>query len=564
MEAGRRRELEGVRFVITLDGDTRLNVGAAAKSCRGHAPPPKPARRWTGRRGVVTAGYGILQPRVGVELEAANKSQFSRIFAGQGGVDPYGSTASDVYHDLFDQGTYTGKGIFDVDAFLTCLDGRFPENRVLSHDLLEGSYLHAGLIGDVELTDGYPSRVTGSSDSTAGCGGTGSCCPGWGGGVRQEAGREAENPAASPPWPVEDLGQPEAEPVSGVYPAGPAAGDVCLRGWYFALAAGVAAAAAASNLLLSGAELFWRGGRGLRERYHASIVAGFGGVILQTLLQLLFLPLHAWTCASAIATALWRQLVTHRGLLAWVTAADAERRAGDGLWANYRKGWSAVAAGGLAILFARIPAGAAAGLLWALAPCAAWAMSRPLPTQRAAPQADRPFLLHQGALIWQYFADWLRPEDHWLPPDNVQEGPDLGPARRTSPTNAGMALLCCLAAADLDLCSRKKALSLIGHLLDTLETLPKWNGHFYNWYDTASAAPLTPRYVSTVDAGNLCACLIALREGLYEWGEGELARRAELLSDAMGFAPLYDRERRLFYMGYDCGAGGSAPRGGTT
>ena len=280
------------------------------------------------------------------------------------------------------------------------------------------------------------------------------------------------------------------------------------------VAAGVAAAAAASNLLLSGAELFWRGGRGLRERYHASIVAGFGGVILQTLLQLLFLPLHAWTCASAIATALWRQLVTHRGLLAWVTAADAERRAGDGLWANYRKGWSAVAAGGLAILFARIPAGAAVGLLWALAPCAAWAMSSPIPAQRAAPPADRPFLLHQAALIWQYFAEFLRPQDHWLPPDNWQEQPAVGLARRTSPTNIGMALLCCLAAADLELAPRNRALSLIGHILDTVEKLPKWHGHLYNWYDTAAAVPLEPRYVSTVDSGNLCGCLIALEAGI--------------------------------------------------
>ena len=548
--SGERGALNGTRFVLTLDSDTALNVGSA-RELTGAMLHPLNRAVVDRRRRVVVSGYGVLQPRVGVELGAANKSQFARIFAGQGGVDPYGSTASDVYHDLFDQGTYTGKGIFDVDAFFTCLEGRFPENRVLSHDLLEGSYLRAGLIGDVELTDSYPYKVTSYyARLHRWVRGDWQLLPWLGRRVRNQAGGLEPNPITRMArWKIFDNLRRSLSPVSTLLSL---LLGMCVGRLDFNLAAGVAAAAAASNLLLSGAELFWRGGRGLRERYHASIVAGFGGVILQTLLQLLFLPLHAWTCASAIATALWRQLVTHRGLLAWVTAADAERRAGDGLWANYRKGWSAVAAGGLAILFARIPAGAAAGLLWALAPCAAWAMSRPIPAQRAAPQADRPFLLHQGALIWQYFADWLRPEDHWLPPDNVQEGPDLGPARRTSPTNAGMALLCCLAAADLDLCSRKKALSLIGHLLDTLETLPKWNGHFYNWYDTASAAPLTPRYVSTVDAGNLCACLIALREGLYEWGEDALARRAEALSDGMDFSRLYDGQRRLFYIGYDC------------
>ena len=206
--------------------------------------------------------------------------------------------------------------------------------------------------------------------------------------------------------------------------------------------------AAASNLLLSGAELFCRRGRGLRERYHSTIVAGFGGAVLQTLVQLLFLPIHAWTCASAIGTALWRQLVSRKNLLAWVTAADAEKRTGDGV--HYRKQWPAVAAGVVAMLFARVPAGAAVGLIWVLSPLFAWAMSRPLDRPQGAPASDRAFLLHQGALIWQYFADWLRPEDHWLPPDNVQEEPSLGPARRTSPTNIGMALLSCLAAADLD------------------------------------------------------------------------------------------------------------------
>ena len=549
VRAGDRRRLQGVKFVLTLDSDTSLNVGAA-RELAGAMLHPLNRAVVDRRRRVVRAGYGVLQPRVGVELGAANKSQFSRIFAGQGGVDPYGSASSDVYHDLFDQGTYTGKGIFDVDAFLTCLDGRFPENRVLSHDLLEGSYLHAGLIGDVELTDGYPYKVNSYfARLHRWVRGDWQLLPWLGRTVRNQAGDREPNPISPmAKWKIFDNLRRSISPVCTLLAL---LLGMCLTGADFGAAAGVAVLCAASNLLLSGAELAFRGGAGAHARYHSTIIAGLGGVVLQTLVQLLFLPVHAWTCASAAVTALWRQLVTRRGLLAWVTAADAERRQGDGVWANYKKQWPAVAAGLAAMLFARFPAGAAAGLVWALSPVFAWAMSRPIPDKKSVSAADRAFLLHQGAAIWGYFADFLRPEDHWLPPDNWQEQPAVGLARRTSPTNIGMALLCCLAAADLDFISREKAAELLGHMLDTLEGLPKWRGHLFNWYDTATAQAMSPRYVSTVDGGNLCGCLIALREGLAEWGEEALAARAGALAGAMDFSLLYDRERRLFFIGYD-------------
>lgn len=161
-----------------------------------------------------------------------------------------------------------------------------------------------------------------------------------------------------------------------------------------------------------------------------------------------------------------------------------------------------------------------------------------------------------GAMIWQYFSDFLRPQDHYLPPDNYQEQPGVGLARRTSPTNIGMALLSCMAAADLELVPQKQALALMEQTLSSVERLEKWRGgHLYNWYDTATERPLEPRYVSSVDSGNLCGCLIALREGLLEWGEEGLARRADALAAAMDFSLLFDESRRLFYIGFDCGRG---------
>ena len=545
--SGEAAALADTVYVITLDGDTNLNVGAARELIGAMAhplnrPAVDPERR------VVVRGYGLLQPRISVELAAANRSLFSRIFAGQGGVDPYGSTSSDVYHDLFDQATYTGKGIFQVDAFFACLDRRLPDNAILSHDLLEGSYLHAGLLGDVELTDGFPCKVNsyfarlhrwvrGDWQLLPWLFPT---VPAW------DGGREKNPLPALARWKIADNLRRSLSPVSTLLAL---VLGICLSGRVFAAAAAVAVLSAASSLLLSGAELCARRGAGAHTRYHSAIIAGFAGVILQTLVQLVFLPYHAYICAWAVCAALWRMGVSHKNMLSWVTAVQAEGRDTGGAGSCCRKQWFSILTGLATILGAQLRIGMAVGLVWLLSPLIAWRMSRPAGRKPALSPADRAFLLHQGTLIWGYFADFLRPEDHWLPPDNFQEQPAAGLARRTSPTNIGMALLCVMAAADLDLIPRARSVELLGHMLDTLEGLDKWHGHLYNWYDTAAAAPMAPRYVSTVDSGNLCGCLIALREGLYEWGEDVMARRAERLSGDMDFSLLFDPRRKLFSIG---------------
>lgn len=544
--AGDKTALQNTKFIISLDSDTSLNVGTARELVGAMLHPlnqpvidPKQKR--------VISGHALFQPRVAVELEAANKSLFSRVYGGLGGVDPYGSTASDVYHDLFDQGSYTGKGIFQVDAFFTCLDRRFPDNTILSHDLLEGCYLRAGLLGEVELTDGCPWKVYGYfARLHRWIRGDWQLLPWLGRTVPNGRGEREDNPLPIlARWKIFDNLRRSLSPVFTLLTL---VLGICLSGAVFAWAGGVAVLAAASNLLLSGAELAARRRNGEHRRYHSTVIAGLAGAILQTAIQLLFLPYHAYVSANAICTALWRMLVTRKNLLAWVTAAQTEKGT-DGLWFYFKIGWFSVALGLAVLVLAQLRIGMAVGFLWMLAPAVAWAVSRPSVKGRALPQADRAFLLHQATLIWRYFDHFLRAEDHFLPPDNWQEQPSAGLARRTSPTNIGLALLSAMAAADLDILPRKRAVDLITQILTTVEGLEKWRGHLYNWYDTGSLRPLHPRYVSTVDSGNLRGCLIALREGLYAWGEDDLARRAEKLSDAMDCAPLYDEGRKLFSIG---------------
>lgn len=192
------------------------------------------------------------------------------------------------------------------------------------------------------------------------------------------------------------------------------------------------------------------------------------------------------------------------------------------------------------------------GLLWLFSPLLIAWLDRPVPQHPTVRARDQGFLLHEAEHIWRYFAEQLTAEHHYLPPDNIQQFPTYEVADRTSPTNIGMALLSCLAAWELGLAEEEQVTPLLGHMLDSIQKLPKWRGHLYNWYHIKTAQPLAPIFVSTVDSGNLCACLIALSQGLREKGYSELAEQAQALADAMEFRPLYDDQRKLFYIGYDC------------
>ncbi|MCL2004122.1 MAG: hypothetical protein FWG72_09000 [Oscillospiraceae bacterium] len=539
--SGDKAALRGTRLLITLDSDTVLTPGSARRMA-GAMLHPFNRPSVDAKRKIVTDGHGVLAPRMAVDLEAAGRSVFSRVFAGQGGLDPYSGTAGEVYHDLFGQGSFHGKGIFDIGVYLDCLDGRLPENRVLSHDLLEGGFLRAGLMEDVELTDGFPSTARAwflrqhrwiRGDWQA---------------AKWAFGKEL-TPLAR--WKLFDPLRSSLTPVAAL--AALTAGTL-LPGRAFGVILAVALTATASHLLLSLAERAAKPGR-VSKRTHAAIITGLPAVASQTLLLLTFLPYNAVVSAQAAALAFWRVCVSRRKLLEWTTSAEMEN-VFAGAAQTAREMFPGLAWGVFTACLSRSAVGWLLGVCWAASPFVAYAVSR---TGRAAEKldgADRAFLMRQAALMWRYFEDLTLPEEHYLIPDNFQEQPAAGAAHRTSPTNVGLALLCAVAAADLGLCAREKALTMIEATLRTLEAIPKWHGHLLNWYDTRTLEPLPPRCVSSVDSGNLCGCLIALREGLGEqWtmdnGQWtmkarELAERAGALADGMDFRPLYDDKRKLF------------------
>ena len=440
--------LSGIKYLITLDADTRLCAGSACQLV-GAMLHPSNRPVIDKRRGIVTGGHAVLQPRISPDLKAAGRSLFSRITAGQGGIDPYGSAVSDIYHDLFGEGSFTGKGIIEVDAYVQCLGHRFPPDTILSHDLLEGAYLHCGLIGDVELTDGCPGgALAWFARLHRWIRGDWQTAP-WL--LRRVPGADkkfCDNPLGRlTKFKIMDNLRRSLGPVFIL----PAMGGALLGNSAGLLLSGLFALLCLwSGLLLSNLSVLWRSRFHKGNRYHSSVLSGWRMYWVTALVQFLLLPYHAYVSLNAAVTALYRMLVSKRRALQWVTAAQAESATEAGFAYYYGKMIVMLPAA----LFAAgggTPWGIITACLWLVCPFAARYISAPQEARHTMSEHDRVFLLREAALMWDFFDTFLSPENHYLPPDNFQEQPATGQARRTSPTNIGLALLCILSALDLGL-----------------------------------------------------------------------------------------------------------------
>jgi len=510
---GDAESLRTVRYVITLDSDTELPWGAGWRLAGAAAHPLNRPRLESGR---LTRGYVVLQPRVSISLRSAGRSRYARLLAGDVGMDPYTRLVSDLYHDLFAESSYIGKGIYDVAAFRMLLHNRFPDNRVLSHDLLESCYARSGQVSDVELIEDAPARyVDDLQRRHRWMRGDWQISPWLGLRVREGGGRRVPpRIGALARWKIFDNLRRSL--------VAPAFIALLILGW-ISLADPRPWTLILLSLLfvpefLPGLVEFARRPPRLPLGVHAAAVArSTGRRLAKILLWLTFLPFETSAALDAVARSLWRMLVSGKRLLEWQTAAAGESAGPSGfgrLWFGPALALALAAAPGLA-------ASAPLLLLWLLSPLAAvWVSRPPRPRGSRLERSDVDYLRRVARLTWRYFETFVGSGENGLPPDNVQEVPEFRVAGRTSPTNMGLALLSNLTAHDLGYLGAGGLLDRSERAIASMESLKRHRGHFYNWYDTGSLEPLAPLYVSTVDSGNLVGHLRVLRAGLLELPEG--------------------------------------------
>ncbi|MDB5385179.1 MAG: glycosyltransferase, partial [Planctomycetaceae bacterium] len=521
--------LSSIRYVITLDTDTQLPRDSAYQLV-GYMAHPLNRPRFDDATGCVTRGYAILQPRVAVTIPEGTRSGYSRLFAGEQGIDPYTNQVSNVYQDVFGEGSFIGKGIYDLQAFESSLHQRFPDNHILSHDLIESCFARSGVVSEVELFEGFPSRYLADASRRHR----------WVRGDWQLLG-----------WLLPKV--PSAE--------GRVKSPLSWLGWWklvdnlrrSLMPAALLLALITAWLFVPAHALFWTLALACLV-FVPLIVAAIPGLVMippetplalhlrvwgrdfvrqiaQEVFAISVLPYEAHWNLDAVGRTLYRIVVSHKRLLEWTTASDAERRATGGIADHYELMFAStvISLGLLAVLVlwapAALPAAGPFLILWLCGPLWAWQWSQPISRRQEKLSAtQRAELRVIARKTWHYFDTFVSERDHWLAPDNYQEYPTGVIATRTSPTNIGMGLIANLVAWDFGFVSTTQVVHQVTRTLSTLDQLDQFRGHFYNWYDTRTLKTIEPRYISSVDSGNLAGLLLTLKSGLELIGQQPLVR----------------------------------------
>jgi cyclic beta-1,2-glucan synthetase len=539
--------MKSIRYVITLDSDTQLPRDTARKLV-GAAEHPLNRPRFDETTNRVVHGYGILQPRVSISLSSASRSKFVQIFSGYTGIDPYTTAVSDVYQDLFGEGNFTGKGLYEVDAFQRALNDRVPENALLSHDLFESLFARAALMTDVEVLDEYPASYEGFAKRLHR----------WTRGdwqiirwlfrrVPNVSGQKVHNPLPLiARWKILDnLRRSLVAPTLFVW---------------FVIACtifpGSALLWAAFILIVIAFPVYLHVTTGLLTHpkgipwssHFTSVLGELRTNTAQIALSFVFLPYQAYLMTDAIVRTLYRQLVSRKKLLEWVSAAEAERSVRYDLASFISWMWPAeilaLIAVGLSIWLkpSALPFMGVLAAIWILSPFVAVWASKPRQLMRPVLDADETqFARLIARRTWRFFETFVGTEDNWLPPDNFQEDPAPVIAHRTSPTNIGLLLLANASAHELGYVSTLELVERQELTFTTMSKLGRMHGHFFNWYDTRTLEPLLPQYISTVDSGNLAGHLIAVKQGAVELPDEQLLGPHVILGltdtiDALAFA----------------------------
>ncbi|MBC7567013.1 MAG: cyclic beta 1-2 glucan synthetase, partial [Pedobacter sp.] len=511
--------LTQVKYVITLDSDTQLPREAAWKFIATMAHPLNQAIYNLKKRRVIE-GYGILQPRVAASIPKTAISLYLRMQGNVSGIDPYTKVSSDVYQDLFGEGSFIGKGIYDVDIFEQTVDGIFPENRILSHDLLEGCYTRSGMLSDVILYEDNPSEYRNDIKRhhrwIRGDWQIGAWMLPY---VTGKNGRLIGNPlSALSRWKILDNLRRSVLPLSLIL--------ILLLGWsilpfpwFWTLT--VTLIVLLPVMAATGWQLLNKPQEITLQVHLLEVFTLLRDALIRFVFGLAVLPYEAYKYTDAVIRTNWRMIVTGKKLLQWTTSASASGYSSNNFWYTYKAMWMTpmLALVCIVSLFYLKPGGLLVAspilVLWLFAPAITWRLNSPKKDENPEFLGEELLFLHKTARkTWAFFEQFVSAEENWMPPDNFQEQPVSIIAHRTSPTNMGLALLANLSAYDFGYIGGAELIDRSNNTLQSMLKLERYKGHFYNWYDTLSLMPMQPRYVSTVDSGNLAGHLLTLRQGL--------------------------------------------------
>ncbi len=534
---------EKIKYVITLDFDTNLVLDSAKKLIGAMAhilntPVIK--------ENIVVDGYGIMQPRIGISLEDSHKSLFSKIFSGNSGIDFYTNAVFDIYQDCFGEGIFTGKGIYDLEIYQKLLKDKLPENRILSHDLLEGNYLRCGLVSDVVLLDSFPSKYVSYL--------------------------ERENRWTRGDWQISKWTNPKTKhdnnPINrlGKYKIFDNLRRSILRLSEFIVL-----------LIAIGSKNIWLLLIALNSIYIPTLleivnkiifrksmsdekiyadkkfsknVSGVMGALLRNAIDFICLPTSSLNNLFAILKTIYR-LKKNIKLLEWKTSDAVDKETENSLEYYCNKMKFNIIAGILIFGFMN-PLGMVFGTLWILAPYIMWKLSQTTKNKRFISIENKRYLLTLAEETWNYFKDGINKENNYLISDNYQLDRKNKSVTRTSSTNIGLEIMSIISATDMQFISEEEAISLLKKVLEVIRILPKWNGHLYNWYNIKTLEPLRPEYISTVDSGNFVGYLYVLKRFLINKNaENELISIVQELIRNTDFKYLYSQKNRLFSIGFD-------------
>lgn len=551
---------KSITYIITLDTDTQLVLYTAFQLIGAIAHPMnQPVLAEDGKN--VVSGYGIMQPRINVDVEVTNKSKYAQLFSGLGGLDVYTTASYELYQDTFNEGSFVGKGIYNLKIFQQVLKNTFPQNLILSHDLLEGNYIRCGLINDVILFDDSPSNYLDDAKRHHRWVRGDWQIVGWlKKKVKNEKGEKVKNPVTIlGKWKIFDNLRRSVMSLALLLLLFYGFTIGKLNPLIYLLVVLIIVMTPIFFYLIS--RIVYKRKYSRYIRYYMTLIRGMGVLVLKSLIVLSILPKEAFMYLDAIVRALYRMLISKKNLLNWITSEDAEKMTKNTLKSfikNFRINYI------IAVLFVittfyfktdtyiYFVVASVVAFLWCIAPIWMFYLGKKIVTdEKRLNKKEIEEVKELAHRTWNYFYTFLTEETNYLIPDNYQENRNIKTDYRTSPTNIGFSMISVIAAHELEFIQLKETVSLLEKIIDNVIKLKKWEGHLYNWYDINTLEELHPFFVSTADSGNFVACLYIVKGFLKKIKENNVLNKVLRLIDNTNFTKLYNTDLDVFSIGYD-------------